>query len=154
MSSIRSISLLVILCYSVPVVQAQSISYVYDQSGNRIERNDGSGGKKSSQDDFYEASESDTSGIKIDRTPADESFNISIFPNPTNGLLQVNIISTTIENSEYPIIYLFDTNGKLLLNRKLVQPENQLDLSRFPPGNYILKAIRRDEISEWIIVKE
>jgi hypothetical protein len=58
---------------------------------------------------------------------------ISVYPNPTNGLLNINSTSV-IENIE-----IFDMLGRQLINKSINQTDVELDLSTFQSGVYFIK---------------
>ena len=62
--------------------------------------------------------------------PIQERFNM-IYPNPTNGLVNVEIQNQTIQN-----IKLYDLQGRLI--KEISQ--SQLDLSNYSNGTYFLRA--------------
>jgi lipopolysaccharide biosynthesis glycosyltransferase len=62
----------------------------------------------------------------------EETFNISITPNPSNGMLSVNGIGTV---GEALTVMVFDTYGKLLLEK---ENDGQIDLSAFTNGIYLV----------------
>jgi len=57
---------------------------------------------------------------------------LKIFPNPTDGI--VNIQSTPTVNS---IFLLTDINGRILMEKNLTQPNEQLNISALAQGMYI-----------------
>lgn len=59
---------------------------------------------------------------------------LSIYPNPTNGVLTV---SNTLDTEVFTTVY--DLNGRLLLSKTLGQNSNTLDLSNLNTGVYIVK---------------
>ena len=72
--------------------------------------------------------------LELDTSTADNDLDISIFPNPTSGIL--NIICPV----EYHLnkIALYDMMGKKVLEKNNLAQEVQLDLSVLPQGSYIL----------------
>jgi hypothetical protein len=76
----------------------------------------------------------------LDIKDARGNTSMQIYPNPTSGL--VNLSAKGVENGTYSV-ELTDVSGKLLhtvlfdVNGGLIQ--QQLDLSAYPSGNYILK---------------
>ena len=64
-------------------------------------------------------------------------LNISVFPNPTNNWLTINI------DQEESTLKLIDRNGKVVVNT-CIGNENQLDVSFLVPGIYVLQ-IENDE---------
>lgn len=66
------------------------------------------------------------------------SANIYIYPNPVkNNLYVQNIVSGPAESS---VIRIFDTKGSLLLQQRMLQRNNAVDVSRLGTGIYILKV--------------
>jgi hypothetical protein len=70
-----------------------------------------------------------TGSIGIDETVR---YNTEIFPNPTNGMLQVN----RVEGSD---ISIFDMYGKEVYRRNSAGYKNSLNLQHLPVGVYLLK---------------
>jgi hypothetical protein len=62
--------------------------------------------------------------------------NVKISPNPTSGIVTVSAIENILE------IQLYDINGKALQKFKSSNESEELDLTMFPVGQYILKVIR------------
>jgi Secretion system C-terminal sorting domain/NHL repeat len=58
---------------------------------------------------------------------------ISVYPNPTNGIFEVSI--NTIEANS---IRVMDINGKTILDRKNVSSKENIDMTGFAKGVYIL----------------
>ena len=68
--------------------------------------------------------------LTVGVNPIQERFN-TIYPNPTNGLVNVEIQNQTIQN-----IKLYDLQGRLI--KEISQ--SQLDLSNYSNGTYFLRA--------------
>lgn len=133
------------------LTQAQTISYEYDASGNRIAcfivplsgpRN-----------------LADNATMDQDnRQPEEEKFideegtrKIQVYPNPTKGKLYIELTGYDLSQpSGYDIM---DVNGKLLLTRKPLSEAFEIDLSGEPDGVYILKIVIGDKASLWKILK-
>lgn len=64
--------------------------------------------------------------------------NINVFPNPTNGIFNVNITKTGNAKS---IIEVYNINGALVQSTTTAQNNNTLDLSGNPAGIYLIKVI-------------
>ena len=60
---------------------------------------------------------------------------VSVYPNPVSSSIYIQR-----DGNEQLQIQLMDMNGKLILNKMLSQSENQLDLSVFANGMYLLKV--------------
>jgi hypothetical protein len=124
-------------------VSAQSISYTYDAAGNRIQRS-------------YAAARSSVA-------PTEEAAEISaeepavvcdlrLYPNPTDGLLTVEITGFTAATRAR--IELYSSTGRLLDRLTEVEAVNTLDMTAFPAGVYFLRAEIDDRILSRKVIKK
>ena len=60
---------------------------------------------------------------------------IIIYPNPTNGLINIELYSLDCK------ILLFSVDGKLLLEKNAISKNESIDLSTFDSGIYIIRII-------------
>lgn len=143
-----AIKLLAILLFSIlfesqffnSYCQTQSFTYSYDASGNRTERVINllkSSNNKSQQE--IELNISETTGIKI-------------YPNPTKGLLKINIRG--YENGTQFNFKLFDIEGTELISKETGESQIELNLSDYKSGIYILHLLIEDQIFKWKIIKD
>ena len=72
--------------------------------------------------------------------------NISIYPNPTNNLIQIEIENY---NGSFEA-ELYDFTGKLLASTN----STSLSLSDYPTGIYLLKVVYGDRVEQLKVVKE
>lgn len=132
---ISSFTLISTLLYS------QSVGYVYDMAGNCTNRNTIT--LRNSVD--YE----------LQNTPevfVDNIFqNIKIYPNPTKGQLRVDIGDYNAK--DVIIIEVYDLIGKQLIKDQVYQSIQDLDLSSYTNGIYILIIKRNGSSSDWKIIK-
>jgi len=77
---------------------------------------------------------------------------VIIYPNPTKGQLKIEIQGYAAETGA--VIYLYNLQGTMLINKKPATSPIPLDLSGFSSGTYILKIMLGNQTSEWKIVKE
>ncbi len=61
---------------------------------------------------------------------------LTLYPNPTNGL--VNIIQV---KNHYNVVEVFNSNGQLITKKQLLTLNQNIDLSKYTKGIYILKLI-------------
>ena len=65
---------------------------------------------------------------------------LNIYPNPTRGIFNIEFISEEIDDFEITIL---DSYGKLIFEENKInftgEYSNQLDISSYPAGVYILK---------------
>lgn len=123
---------------------AQNFSVGYDANGNRISRAIiplKSASVNSSQH------EADTSKYyeKMD------DFVISVFPNPTEGELKIEISRfDLVQNSS---IKVFNSQGSLIVQMSS-SGSDYINLTKYPPGYYIMQIDINGKKSEWKILKE
>jgi hypothetical protein len=145
---INKILLLLIGLLFAGLLQAQTkkIEYRYDAAGNREWREVITiSGKKNS------AAYSSTVKIPIYSDWLDK-MKITIYPNPTLGQLTIDIAN--IPTDAIGEITIHNTEGKAMKQIKKLNATNQLDLSAFPTGIYILSIASGPKTCEWKIVKE
>ena len=76
------------------------------------------------------------------------SNNVSIYPNPTNGILNIEFINNNIEK-----ILIFDITGKKLIEKNAINKSEMIDLSCFENGIYIISIQTDKEIFTEKIIK-
>ncbi|MFV0377412.1 MAG: T9SS type A sorting domain-containing protein [Mangrovibacterium sp.] len=138
--------LLVALALAAPAaLQAQSkVRFEYDGSGNRKLRT-------------ITLSTSPTMASKSQMLEPEElktelgDQEIRIYPNPTKGLLRIDIPNLDGTNITLDI---FDSHGRLLIRKDAQAIGNQLDLSAYPSGMYLLLIRTENDKQEWKIIKE
>ncbi len=72
--------------------------------------------------------------------------NILVYPNPTNG--KFNIV-----NFKGKVI-VTDINGKVLIQKEILNDFDKFDISKYPAGSYLIKFISGKKIKEQIILKK
>ncbi|WP_291528455.1 T9SS type A sorting domain-containing protein [Bacteroides sp. UBA939] len=122
---------------------AQRIQYAYDAAGNRLTRQIlvqtrgvSDGGEETPSVYEEELSES----------------KITIYPNPTRGMLQVDI--SGVEQFENAQISIYDLTGKQLRQWTGISRSNVIDISDRSPGIYIMQIAYNGNVSSWKIIKE
>ena len=79
------------------------------------------------------------------------NFEATISPNPTNGLLHINV-----NKNEKVTLSIYDSNGKLIFNQLIVGNQSQhLDLSHLHNGLYIMNFLTEDgeKFNHKVIIK-
>jgi hypothetical protein len=128
---------------------AQTISYTYDASGNRIERKVISLLKSGHLTDTTK-SESFKQEALEDQLGAQK---ILIYPNPVKENLTIEFRGKV--PASHVTVYLYTQTGRLL--KSFVAGDNvssSVNLSGYPAGIYILRLSVQDKVSEWKIAKE
>lgn len=79
---------------------------------------------------------------------------ITIYPNPTKGMLRVDIAAANAIPKDARI-YLYNVSGALVRQLTGVSATNSLDISAQPAGTYIMRImLDRENVSTWKIIKE
>ncbi|MDD3743015.1 MAG: T9SS type A sorting domain-containing protein [Lentimicrobiaceae bacterium] len=152
-------TLLIFMCLLMGTMFAQaqqSVSYAYDNNGNRVGRTIVL--QKTAQELIEEGDLQNNDNLKVgDQLNAlyDQmtGFSIRIFPNPTKGKLFIEADAAT----EQLGLYLTDTKGHLIYS---VNPESEvaypltIDLSNYSSGIYYLRFVSGEESRSWKIIKQ
>ena len=121
------------------------VSYDYDYAGNRVARTVV----------FVSTRDGVKQSKNIDPQPVKEQLGeleITIYPNPTKGVLQV-VVTGMKPNDAYNL-NLYDMQGKQLLS-KVGQPDKALlDIASYASGSYILRVQVGNKIKDFKIIKQ
>ena len=80
----------------------------------------------------------------------DNSFGVTVFPNPTADFVQIQFDKATNNN----VIELFSVEGKLLLSEtKNATTISQIDMSKYSNGTYLLKIKTVNNNKSYKIIK-
>jgi hypothetical protein len=119
--------------------------FTYDNAGNRESR---------TVILLKSASISDTLQAKQAKKPLEDFIGdqeIKIYPNPTKGLLRVQIPSPDLGQVT---IHIFNLKGALLRKTRVTDENTEVNLSDQPSGMYVLRIAIGDQTSEWKIIKD
>jgi len=119
------------------------ISFHYDYAGNRTER------IIELKKDALALSDSTAISLLTDQLG---QVSISIFPNPTKGIVTVNITNPPVDK---PVsCAVFNPEGKRLHFIDSQFQSDKIELSSYPNGIYVLVITVDNKKSEWKIIKE
>jgi hypothetical protein len=143
----------IMLLFSV-FCNAQTVEYIYDNAGNRtarrvIQMSSPETVKKALPDSDEPEEEQENPSVLEEILG---KMQINIFPNPTKGILGIEIKDAG--TTEEVALALYSGQGALMVERKIRQGHNTLDLSNYPPGWYILRLQTGDYRKEYKIIKE
>ena len=152
-----------VLCLSVYFSAAQSsVSFGYDDSGNRISRTiNWPSNTPPPQDSIETAIEDEESVIASlqDIESPQEVYTdvlsealIKIYPNPTTGLLTVKF--TNKPQDAASSVTLFDMQGRVITQQQSLSDENTLHIGAQPAGTYLMRIVIGEEMVSWKIVKQ
>ena len=126
--------------------QTQTIAYSYDYAGNRL-----SGLSSQIRMATVAGAEKETEQQEIYSEQIDQST-IRVYPNPTKGILKVEITRISEDNPIH--IQLYDMSGRILVNKPNASVFTELNISDQPDGVYILKVFSDNMDAHWKIIKE
>ena len=122
------------------------VSYGYDAAGNRISRTI-----------VIAAPLKSAPAPAVEEQPTVYSETLSgvelkIYPNPTDGLLKVEIHN--LPENQTAGIWLYNMSGKLVTSFKGVTGFATVDISGQPQGTYLMKIVAGEYQTEWKIIKK
>lgn len=140
------ISLLVALFVSLSGHAQTTISFEYDDSGNRNLREVISLKSASVPNSLTNGNQEEEileSLIGVQET--------RIYPNPTKGLLRIDFPALTGQKTA---ITVHDQSGKLVIQQSDSGRRATVDLSNYPSGFYIMRITIGQDQKEWKIIKD
>ncbi len=130
-------------CYLA--AQVPTIEYIYDQAGNRVSR------RVIPLQQNIKKHTVPTDSIEVVKDFLGE-MEVKLYPNPTKGLLLVEV--TGGKSDKEMDLILYNGGGQTLVNKQATTGLNNLDLSNYPAGWYILQVKAGTEKKEYKIIKE
>jgi len=142
------------------------VSYGYDDSGNRVSRTinmsvltpppqDSTEIAVEDMEDIVTGTQNPENGGEKSQEVYTDVLSealITIYPNPTAGLLTVKIAH--LPQHSVSSLTLFDMRGRVITQQQSLSDENKLDISAQPTGMYIMQIAVGDEVTSWKIVKQ
>ncbi|NDW17682.1 T9SS C-terminal target domain-containing protein [Dysgonomonas sp. 216] len=126
------------------IVAQHSVVYEYDAGGNRISHNLIVMDVRRSAAQEQEA-EPQTHTEKL------AEFTAIIYPNPTEGLLKVELLNLPSETTAE--IKVYDKAGKLLIQKPGISEVVEIDLQEYVSGIYVMQITAGESTSNWKIIK-
>ncbi|MDL2323155.1 T9SS type A sorting domain-containing protein [Bacteroidales bacterium OttesenSCG-928-A17] len=122
-----------------------TVRFTYDKAGNRTSRVIDMSQLRSS--DSIEETEEEP--VIFEDRIAETS--IKIYPNPTEGMLKIEIYNLPAE--EKANIHLYDLSGNRILSKES-DSVTDIDITRQPAGVYVMVIVLGDKRTEWKIIKK
>ena len=132
--------------------QTGAQSFAYDAAGNRVSRTiliRGQGGGGESK-----GATTEKNVKEIIDNAFDQEIPMRIYPNPTKGIVRIDLGSTMSEDISGVRIVAYDLGGRKLIDKKAEGVSSSIDFSGYPDGTYILHVIFGEVISPWKIIKQ
>lgn len=132
-----------IVCLIPYVSNAYKVSYSYDAAGNRV-----------SKEIVLEQKRSLKKGNSHENTVSEtlSDKEIRIYPNPTKGILKLEI--SVLEENDNCEISIYSSSGQLLYTLRTNEQIIDIDMTSFTSGAYFLHITINREQSIWKIIKE
>ncbi len=123
---------------------ADRILYGYDSSGNRTSAIKEIVYSRSQDVDSVHSRQSYRDSLSLAR--------ITIYPNPTRGDLRIEI--TGVNDFEHSSITIYGLNGAVLYLKDQAEALNELDITSWTEGIYLMVIRINGESTTWKIIKE
>ena len=145
MKTLRNALTILLLITISSVAKAQNVGYTYDDAGNRIKREIVINRQQAPQIDAGTNEEETFSDMLAQK-------HIKIYPNPTSGLLKVDVLDLT--SDDQCLLQLFASSGQQLISKQTTSKTTSLDISSRPNGIYFLRISIGDDETTWKIIKK
>lgn len=145
----------------------QTISYTYDDNGNRIRRTyeveelqsgsfsfpatpeilklSAKKGSASEEEEFMKSKEPE------EVFPEEGEIKTAVYPNPNKGLIKIEISNLPMNSKNE--MRLYDLSGKEITVRRNFESYSEIDISKFKDGIYILRIRINESIFDWKVIK-
>lgn len=123
-----------------------AVVYQYDAAGNRINRQPGQCRLAPDQDQNQEDN-------YCPNFANDPGFAIQLFPNPTQGLMQVQATASFMD-LENKSVSIYSIKGELLHQQNITTQTFNLDFTAYAPGYYIVHATATNYSKRWKVQRE
>lgn len=118
------------------------IRYSYDNAGNRTKREIVLTRNEAMED----------AGSVEPFSDMISEHEIQIYPNPTEGDLNISISNVSYDNQIS--VALYDMNGKLIRKENTATERVNINISDAPNGIYIMQIMIDEKVTTWKIIKK
>lgn len=132
----------ILLCCVGNLYGQNKIRYSYDNAGNRTKRE-----IVLTRNEVME----DAGSVEPFSDMISE-HEIQIYPNPTEGDLNISISNVSYDNQIS--ITLYDMNGKLIRKENTATERVNINISDAPNGIYIMQIMIDEKVTTWKIIKK
>lgn len=134
------------ICLQIPVL-SQTLTYYYDETGNRTEKVIIL--QKSTSVSPHEKE------VIQEKEVAPVGFKVLLYPNPNDGVLKVEIGPDESNEDKVALIKIevFDLSGRVVINTSGQIGLTLVDLSGQVNGTYIMILTYGEKVSKWKIIK-
>lgn len=129
---------------------AQSISFTYDETGNRLTRELLI--EKINNNESSDTGDEQKTTLALDKTITINDVEVTISPNPNGGKFEVSI--GNLGEQPNVEIYLHTMLGKQIYKSEQVQPITTVNITNRENGTYILTVIVNGTKETWKVIKQ
>jgi hypothetical protein len=129
--------------------QNQDLVYEYDASGNRVKRSIVPKTKSMSE---KVSNDSISNDDFTDFTDRKDTLGVKIYPNPTSGILDVEIANLQV--TQKARLYLYANTGRLVKQVDKLYRRQSIDISDQPAGIYLLLIMIDEKKAAYTIIKQ
>ena len=143
----KAILILLLAVAAVPCLAQQSgtVSFAYDENGNRTNRQIATAKDNKNKSDA-------TDSLNTNIVDSLEELSISVYPNPTKNKVNISINNKSKESSIH--LTVSTPTGAVLFDKPIATTFETIDLSKLSDGMYIVTLLFNNEKKTWIVTKE
>lgn len=132
----------VMLLFCITSLHADRVLFTYDSSGNRT-----SGQKEINVRSLGTSNQEPV----LPLLEALSQHRVTISPNPTDGPLRIDI--SGLSGTKGSSITIYNMLGNIVYYESSIRESNELDLTEYPVGMYIMSLRLEGETSTWKIIR-
>ncbi len=121
------------------------VNFDYDAAGNQINRYVVKANVKSAE----ELEKNIPEEYRVD-----DETKVLVYPNPTSGILQFQIVDSSNESNFKTEINIYSVKGDLIQHTQFYSNAFTIDISSEPDGTYFLNVLYNKKIQYFTIIKE
>jgi hypothetical protein len=132
-----------------------NFTYTYDNAGNRTKRGPSTTKLKSAYIVNF-SSEASGDSSQVPKVKESEikmaALEINIYPNPTHG--EITLQLKNLDSTKPCVLSIVNLSGQEIISRRNLSDYNEIDLSPYSDGLYIVKLQVGETVRKWKIVKK
>ena len=138
------------------VIVGPDVIYEYNAAGNRVKRYPIVSPQKTDGSDTVTTNNKQQIGQNIDNRnlplEEQEGFNITLYPNPTNGILKV-VVEQGFMGLQNKQAFVYSLKGELLFQQTITSSNFVIDFTDYAMGYYIVRVLADGYGKEWKVQK-
>ncbi len=149
--SIQLLGLLSMLFLFQLAANSQSVSFAYDDCGNRIAREIVLPPMANAQTNPDDPNANGRETLAVQESDIGD-VQVQISPNPNGGQFKVMLQGINAETDAK--LFLHSANGQLLVEKERLKAVNDIDIRQSQNGTYILTLIINGKKESWKVIKQ